>query len=89
MTPKEVQHLLAEAWEDFLDMTISQCGIWAGENIEPDKKSTKSCRPNRTLLGFTPAVPVSGSPGPTDAGAPKEWSWLSLDDDRQGSVHRR
>src|SRR5574340_324194 len=41
MTPKEVKHLEAEAWEDFLDMTISQCGIWAGENIEPDKQPSE------------------------------------------------
>ena len=27
MTPKEIKHLEAEAWEDFLDMTIAQCGV--------------------------------------------------------------
>ena len=28
LSPKEVKHLEAEAWEDFLDMCIGQCGIW-------------------------------------------------------------
>ncbi|MGO9446425.1 MAG: FAD-binding protein [Thiobacillaceae bacterium] len=33
LSPREVKHLEAEAWEDFLDMCIGQCGIWVGENI--------------------------------------------------------
>ena len=31
MTPKEIKHLEAEAWEDFFDMTVAQAGVWAGE----------------------------------------------------------
>src|SRR3970282_2352914 len=38
MTPKEVKHLEAEAWEDFLDMTIAQWAIWAGGNGSSDKQ---------------------------------------------------
>ena len=51
MTPKEMKHLEAEAWEDFLDMTISQCGIWAGENIEPDKTMSEIMPTEPYLLG--------------------------------------
>ena len=75
MTPKEVQHLLAEAWEDFLDMTISQCGIWAGENIEPDKKPSELMPTEPYLLGSHSGCAGIWVSGPTDVGAPKEWSW--------------
>lgn len=34
---KKFKELEAEAWEDFLDMTISQAILWAAENIEPEK----------------------------------------------------
>ncbi|MHB8535364.1 MAG: adenylyl-sulfate reductase subunit alpha [Sulfuricaulis sp.] len=75
MTPKEVQHLLSEAWEDFLDMTISQCGIWAGENIEPDKKPSEIMPTEPYLLGSHAGCAGIWVSGPTDIGAPKEWSW--------------
>jgi adenylylsulfate reductase subunit A len=75
MTPKEVQHLLAEAWEDFLDMTIGQCGIWAGENIEPDKKPSEIMPTEPYLLGSHAGCAGIWVSGPTDVGAPKEWNW--------------
>ena len=31
-----MKHSEAEAWEGFLDMCVGQCGIWVGENIEPE-----------------------------------------------------
>ena len=34
---KKLKELEAEAWEDFLDMTISQAILWAASNVEPDK----------------------------------------------------
>jgi adenylylsulfate reductase subunit A len=64
MTPKEIKHLEAEAWEDFLDMTIGQCGVWAGENIEPD------------LLGSHAGCAGIWVSGPDDLpGVPADWSW--------------
>jgi len=76
MTPKEVKHLEAEAWEDFLDMTISQCGIWAGENIEPDKTPSEIMPTEPYLLGSHAGCAGIWVSGPTDLpGTPKEWSW--------------
>ncbi len=76
MTPKEVKHLEAEAWEDFLDMTISQCGIWAGENIEPDKQPSEIMPTEPYLLGSHAGCAGIWVSGPTDIpGTPKEWSW--------------
>jgi adenylylsulfate reductase subunit A len=76
MTPKELKHLEAEAWEDFLDMTISQCGIWAGENIEPEKTPSEIMPTEPYLLGSHSGCAGIWVSGPTDLpGVPKEWSW--------------
>jgi len=76
MTPKEIKHLEAEAWEDFLDMTIGQCGVWAGENIEPEKTPSEIMPTEPYLLGSHSGCAGIWVSGPTDLpGVPKEWSW--------------
>jgi len=76
MTPKEIKHLEAEAWEDFLDMTIAQCGIWAGENIEPEKTPSEIMPTEPYLLGSHSGCAGIWVSGPPDIpGVPKEWSW--------------
>ncbi|HDK03611.1 MAG TPA: adenylyl-sulfate reductase subunit alpha [Gammaproteobacteria bacterium] len=76
MTPKEIKHLEAEAWEDFLDMTISQCGVWAGENIEPDKEMSELMPTEPYLLGSHAGCAGIWVSGPTDLpGVPDDWSW--------------
>jgi adenylylsulfate reductase subunit A len=44
---KKLKELEAEAWEDFLDMTISQAILWAATNTEPEKKPSEimACDP--------------------------------------------
>ncbi len=75
MTKKEIKHLEAEAWEDFLDMCIGQAGVWAGENIEPEKKPSELMPTEPYLLGSHSGCCGIWVSGPTDLGAPKEWSW--------------
>lgn len=75
MTPKEIKHLEAEAWEDFLDMCIGQAGVWAGENIEPEKKPSELMPTEPYLLGSHSGCCGIWVSGPTDVGAPAEWSW--------------
>jgi adenylylsulfate reductase subunit A len=75
MTPKEIKHLEAEAWEDFLDMCIGQAGVWAGENIEPEKKPSELMPTEPYLLGSHSGCCGIWVSGPTDLGAPAEWSW--------------
>jgi adenylylsulfate reductase, subunit A len=72
LTPKEVKHLEAEAWEDFLDMCIGQCGIWVGENIEPEKKNSELMPTEPYLLGSHSGCCGIWVSGPTDVGAPTE-----------------
>ena len=70
LSPKEVKHLEAEAWEDFLDMCIGQCGIWVGENIEPEKKNSELMPTEPYLLGSHSGCCGIWVSGPTDLGAP-------------------
>ncbi|MCP5422874.1 MAG: adenylyl-sulfate reductase subunit alpha [Chromatiaceae bacterium] len=70
LSPREVKHLEAEAWEDFLDMCIGQCGIWAGENIEPEKKNSELMPTEPYLLGSHSGCCGIWASGPTDVGAP-------------------
>ncbi|MDP2170216.1 MAG: adenylyl-sulfate reductase subunit alpha [Rhodocyclaceae bacterium] len=70
LTPKEVKHLEAEAWEDFLDMSVGQCGMWVGENIEPEKKNSELMPTEPYLLGSHSGCCGIWASGPTDLGAP-------------------
>ena len=76
MTPREVKHLEAEAWEDFLDMTIGQCGVWAGENIEPDKEMSEIMPTEPYLLGSHAGCAGIWCSGPEDLpGTPDHYHW--------------
>ena len=76
MTPEEIKHLEAEAWEDFLDMTIAQCGVWAGENIEPDKEMSELMPTEPYLLGSHAGCAGIWCSGPTDIpGIPDHYHW--------------
>ena len=74
MTPKEIKHLEAEAWEDFLDMTIAQAGVWASNNIEPDKKPSEIMPSEPYLLGSHAGCAGIWTSGPGDFG-PEEYFW--------------
>lgn len=70
LSPREVKHLEAEAWEDFLDMCVGQCGIWVGENIEPEKKNSELMPTEPYLLGSHSGCCGIWASGPDDVGAP-------------------
>jgi len=72
LTPREVKHLEAEAWEDFLDMCVGQCGIWVGENVEPEKKNSELMPTEPYLLGSHSGCCGIWVSGPEDLGAPTE-----------------
>ena len=74
MTPKEVKHLEAEAWEDFLDMCIGQAGVWAGLNIRPEQTASELMPTEPYLLGSHSGCCGIWVSGPEDM-APPEWQW--------------
>jgi adenylylsulfate reductase subunit A len=77
LSKKELKHLEAEAWEDFLDMSISAASLWASLNIEPDKKPSEIMPSEPYLLGSHAGCAglwVS-SPSKGYIGAPDSWFW--------------
>lgn len=77
LSKKELKHLEAEAWEDFLDMSISAASLWAAMNIEPDKKPSEIIPSEPYLLGSHAGCAglwVSG-PAKNYLGAPDDWFW--------------
>lgn len=76
MDEKALKHLEAEAWEDFLDMTIGQAGLWAANDVEPDKVPSELMPSEPYLLGSHAGCAGFWVSGPGDIpGAPAEWSW--------------
>jgi adenylylsulfate reductase subunit A len=76
MDAKRLKHLEAEAWEDFLDMCISQAGRWAANNVEPDKVPSEIMPTEPYLLGSHAGCAGFWVSGPGDIpGAPAEWFW--------------
>ena len=74
MSKKEIKHLEAEAWEDFLDMTITQAGVWAANNMEPEKVPSELMPSEPYLLGSHAGCAGLWTSGPGDFG-PEEWHW--------------
>ncbi len=75
MTPKEVKHLEAEAWEDFLDMCIGQAGVWAGLNIRPEQSKSELMPTEPYLLGSHSGCCGIWVSGPDDLSSPDDWHW--------------
>ncbi len=74
MTPQEIKHLEAEAWEDFLDMCIGQAGVWAGMNVRPEESKSELMPTEPYLLGSHSGCCGIWVSGPEDF-APAEWQW--------------
>ena len=77
LSKKELKHLEAEAWEDFLDMSISAASLWASFNMEPDKMPSEIIPSEPYLLGSHAGCAglwVSG-PAKNYLGAPDSWFW--------------
>jgi len=70
MTPNELKQLEADAWEDLLDTSIGQAGVWAGEGIEPQKKNAELMPTEPYLLGSQSGCCGIWTSGPEDLGAP-------------------
>jgi adenylylsulfate reductase subunit A len=71
---KAKKHLEAEAWEDFLDMSVGQAGVWAANNIEPEKVGSELMPTEPYLLGSHSGCCGIWVSGPEDI-APAEYKW--------------
>jgi adenylylsulfate reductase subunit A len=75
MDKKQMKHLEAEAWEDFLDMCIGQAGVWAGQNIEPDQRPSEIMPTEPYLLGSHAGCAGFWCSGPEDLSSPAHYKW--------------
>ncbi len=71
---KKLKELESEAWEDFLDMTISQAILWAAQNIQPEERGSEimACEPY--FIGSHSGASGAWVSGPADV-APPEYFW--------------
>jgi adenylylsulfate reductase subunit A len=63
---KKLKELESEAWEDFLDMTISQAILWAATNVEPEKKPSEIMACDPYFIGSHSGASGAWLSGPED-----------------------
>ncbi|MCG6923985.1 MAG: adenylyl-sulfate reductase subunit alpha [Acidobacteria bacterium] len=71
---KKMKELESEAWEDFLDMTISQAILWAATNTAPEEKSSEIAAAEPYFIGSHSGASGAWVSGPKDL-APDEYFW--------------
>jgi adenylylsulfate reductase subunit A len=71
---KKLKELESEAWEDFLDMTISQALLWASSNIAPEERSSEIAPAEPYFIGSHSGASGAWVSGPKDL-APPEFFW--------------
>jgi adenylylsulfate reductase subunit A len=71
---KKLKELESEAWEDFLDMTISQAILWAATNTAPEEKASEIAAAEPYFIGSHSGASGAWVSGPQDV-APKEYFW--------------
>ena len=71
---RRMKELESEAWEDFLDMTISQATVWAANNVEPEKVPSEIVATEPYIMGSHSGGSGLWVSGPPDL-APDEYQW--------------
>jgi adenylylsulfate reductase subunit A len=71
---KKMKELESEAWEDFLDMTISQAILWAATNIQPEESKSEIAAAEPYFIGSHSGASGAWVSGPEDL-APPEYFW--------------
>jgi adenylylsulfate reductase subunit A len=63
---KKMKDLENEAWEDFLDMTISQAILWAGSNVQPEETCSEIAAAEPYFIGSHSGASGAWVSGPAD-----------------------
>ncbi|MFA4915332.1 MAG: adenylyl-sulfate reductase subunit alpha [Syntrophales bacterium] len=71
---KKMREVESEAWEDFLDMTISQAILWAGSNIAPEEQASEIAACEPYFIGSHSGASGTWVSGPEDL-ASKGYFW--------------
>lgn len=71
---KKLKEVESEAWEDFLDMTISQAILWAATNTFPEEAPSEIAACEPYFIGSHSGASGAWVSGPEDI-APSEYFW--------------
>jgi len=71
---KKMKELESEAWEDFLDMTISQAILWAATDVQPEERASEIAAAEPYFIGSHSGASGAWVSGPEDL-APPEYFW--------------
>jgi adenylylsulfate reductase subunit A len=75
---KKMKELESEAWEDFLDMTISQAILWASQNVAPEVAKSEIAAAEPYFIGSHSGASGAWVSGPEDLQTDetkKEYFW--------------
>ena len=72
--PRPLEDVKSEAWEDFLDMTISQALTWAAQNIAPEDTPSEIVLAEPYIMGSHSGEAGAWVSGPDDL-APSDYRW--------------
>ncbi|MCF8041324.1 MAG: adenylyl-sulfate reductase subunit alpha [Desulfarculaceae bacterium] len=75
---KKMKSLEAEAWEDFLDMTVSQAILWAASNIYPEKSRSEIAACEPYFIGSHSGASGAWVSGPEDLETPYKWGYGNM-----------
>ncbi len=75
---KKMKSLEAEAWEDFLDMTVSQAILWAASNIYPEKSRSEIAACEPYFIGSHSGGSGAWVSGPEDIETPYKWGYGNM-----------
>lgn len=71
---RKLKKLENEAWEDFLDMTVSQALLWASTDIHPEEKPSEIAACEPYFISSHSGASGAWVSGPEDM-APEEYKW--------------
>ena len=71
---RKLKHLESEAWEDFLDMTVSQALLWASTNVKPEETPSEIAACEPYFISSHSGASGAWVSGPEDM-APGEYKW--------------
>ncbi|MCE2403573.1 MAG: adenylyl-sulfate reductase subunit alpha [Dehalococcoidia bacterium] len=80
--PARLEEIKAEAWEDFLDMTISQALMWAAQNIAPEDTPSEIVLAEPYIMGSHSGEAGAWVSGPDDLNGEYRWGY-----NRMTTVH--
>ncbi|RLC24325.1 MAG: adenylyl-sulfate reductase subunit alpha [Deltaproteobacteria bacterium] len=75
---KKMKELESEAWEDFLDMTISQAHLWAAQNVKPEEKHSEIAACEPYFIGSHSGASGAWVSGPEDLDTPYKWGYTNM-----------